>query len=624
MIREEDIREVRERTDIVEVVGERVTLRRKGRLFWGLCPFHQEKTPSFKVDPEVGLYHCFGCGEGGDVFGFMMKTEGLDFVDAVRLLAERAHFELTETVRTGPGQGGPSRMRLLDAHRVAQRFYAEQLMRAEEARLARDYLAGRGFHSEAARLFGLGWAPGGDSLVGELTRAGFSEAELLSSGLAVRSEAGHLGDRFRRRAMFPIRDTAGRVIAFGGRVLDDGQPKYLNSADSPIFRKSKVLYALDAAKQAITEEGSVAVVEGYTDAIAAHVAGLTNVVATLGTALTEEHLRVLARFARRVVLVFDADEAGLAAAERSLAFAGRYGVPGAGLIARVVDEGKLDVRVAVLPEGSDPADLLGRDPEAFRTTLAEAEPLVDFVLERRIAGRDLSAVSGRLDAAREALAVLADVESPVARREYLELVASRLQLEAHVLEAESRRMAGAGAGRARAAKEATGEPTTAGMPQPPTPETLVERQALTALIHSPELAAEWGDVLREELFSDPDARAVWRELSGAGAPSAEELARRLSDRPAAAASLAGVLLGEEEAARLAGEFSDIVRRLKEFSLGRQIDEAKARLMSAERSGGPIDELQAELWELQRAQHEWRLWPERGSDEQRSDGTTTED
>lgn len=622
MIREEDIREVRDRTDVVELVGERTTLRRKGRLFWGLCPFHQEKTPSFKVDPESGLYHCFGCGEGGDAFGFLMKTEGLDFVDAVRLLAERCHFELRDTAREARG---PARGRLLEAHDRAERFYSEALMRAEDASQARDYLASRGFHSDAARRFGLGWSPGGDALVKQLSAAGFSEAEVLAAGLAVRSQAGRLSDRFRRRLMFPIRDTAGRVVAFGGRVLDDGQPKYLNSADSPLFRKSRVLYALDAAKEAIGRERTAVVVEGYTDVIAAHIAGFSNVVATLGTAFTEEHLRLLARFADRVVLVFDADEAGLAAADRTMDFAGRYGLAGTGIVARIIDEGKLDVRVAVLPQGKDPADLLSKDPGAFGAALEKAEPLVDFALERRISGHDLSTLAGRLDAARDALRVLAGVESPVAMKEHLELLATRLQLETHALEAElaragKKRPVVADGAKAAAPPAVSGATGPAG---PPASDVLLERQALAALIKRPALLAAWESALGEDLFSEEVHVLLWRELEASSGREPSELARLFAGRPEVASVLADIISDDAEAEGLADDFADIVGRLKDFALRRQIEDAKARLMSAERAGEPIDGLQADLWELQRERHRWRRPGQHGSDE-RSEDATTED
>jgi DNA primase len=331
---------------------------------------------------------------------------------------------------------------MVEAHRAAQAFYMKQLTagKGPDETKAREYLANRCIHSDTARRFSLGWAPGGTALVNALTKAGFTADELVQAGVAVRQDGGRVVDRFRRRVMFPIRDTAGRAVAFGGRVLDDSHPKYLNSADSPLFRKGKLLYALDLAKQAIQAERTAVIVEGYTDVIAAHSASVGNVVATLGTAFTEDHLRLLSRFADRVVLVFDADAAGLAAAERGLRYASEYGVPTEGVVASVVDQGKVDVRVAVLPEGKDPADLLGDDPGAFRAAIDESVPLVDFAIERRVARHDVTSLSGRLEAAREALAVVAAIQSLPARQAYMERLATRLNLEPHALEAELARV----------------------------------------------------------------------------------------------------------------------------------------------------------------------------------------
>lgn len=610
MVRDEDIREVRDRTDVTDLIGERITLRRKGGLYWGLCPFHSEKTPSFKVDPDVGLYHCFGCGESGDAFTFVMKTEGLDFLDAVRFLAERAHYVIQEAAS---GRRGPDRGRMVDAHRAAQAFYTKLLTSgkgADESQ-AREYLGGRGIHSDTARRFSLGWAPGGTELVDTLTTAGFTPDELVQAGLAVRQEGGRVADRFRRRVMFPIRDTAGRVVAFGGRVLDDSHPKYLNSADSPLFRKGKLLYGLDLAKQAIQAERTAVIVEGYTDVIAAHVAGAANVVATLGTAFTEDHLRLLSRFADRVVLVFDADAAGLAAAERGLRYASEYGVPAEGLVASVVDQGKVDVRVAVLPEGKDPADLLGDDPGAFRAAIEAAVPLVDFAIERRVARHDVTSLSGRLEAAREALAVVAAIQSLPARQAYLERLSTRLNLEPHALEAELARVGPAVdmPRRAPTLGSATGAPGGVGAPfagLEETPEGRAEVQALTVVLHHRGLLAEYAEAFAGGLFSYEATRRVWDAIEASeGDIDARELVAGSASDPVASAALASLLLRSEDAARLAQDFAKIVRRLKEFALGRQIEELKARLAESERTGQGTRDVAAALWHLQQERHRLR-------------------
>jgi DNA primase len=607
LIGEDDIREVKSRLDICELIGERVTLRRKGRVFWGLCPFHAEKTGSFKVDPESGLYYCFGCNESGDAITFVMKTAGLDFNDAVRLLADRVHYELTESAGEKKGSG---RTRTLELLAKAARFYASELQKSPKAEAARAYLAGRGFHNETARRFGLGWADGGTHLVKGLKGEGAAADELLEAGLAVRTDDGRVVDRFRRRIMFPISDTSGRVIAFGGRVIDDTQPKYLNSADSSVFSKGKVLYALDRAKKPMQEEGSAVVVEGYTDVIAAHEAGLANVVATLGTAFTEDHLRLLSRFADRVYLVFDGDAAGVGAAERGLKYASEFGSPGAGVVAAIVDEGKVDVQVAVLPEGKDPADVLAEGPDAFKSALSAAEPLVDFVIERRLARHDVSALQGRLDAARDALEVVATIESLPARREYLERLATRLHLETHTIEGELARVSRSAAvvsrGRTAHSNGFADPGADAQTPLPSTPELLAEQQALAAMLEEPDLLAEYQGVLAEELFSHAATRRLWQTIESRppGADIGEALAG-LSGEPGVAAALASVLLAESDADPLVENFAEIVSRLKEFSLRRQIEEMHARLAAAERSGSPTEETAAKLWELQRELHAWR-------------------
>lgn len=619
MISDRDIAEIKTRTDLVDLVGERVTLRRKGRLWWGRCPFHDEKTPSFKVEPDVGLYHCFGCGESGDCFSFVMKLDGLEFLDAVRMLADRAHYQLEET----PTKTGVKRARLMDAHRAAQRHYAKELMQASGAEEARRYLASRGFHSEMARRFDVGWAPGGRNLVEALGKEGFGSDELVAAGLAVRGDGGRLADRFRKRIVFPIADAAGRVIAFGGRVVDDSLPKYLNSADSSVFSKGRVLYALDKAKKSITASRTAIVVEGYTDVMAAHAAGVENVVATLGTAFTEEHLRLLGRFADSVILVFDADAAGLAAAERGLRFVSEYGLPSAGVVASVVDAGKVDVRVAVLPEGRDPADMLAEGPEVFEETLAAAEPVVDFAIARRLARHDLKDLSGRLEAAREALDIVQAMQSAPARTEYVRRIATQLHLQTEDLERELARGARArqtssptgGTSKKRATSDdrvSGGTVAYEGEAEARTPERLAEEEALAALLHRPALMAHYGDFLGSELFSWGSTRRVWEALKGAGPDAkAQEVVSALASERAAIAALASSLLAQTDVVGLADNFADILVRLKDFAIGRQIDDVSARMGRAERGGEPTDDIARELWELQRERHMWRHEPPLG-------------
>lgn len=373
MIGEEDKERVRQATDFLQLVGETVELRRRGADWWGCCPFHHEKSPSFHINPSTGLWKCFGCGEGGDLFGYVMRRENLEFPDAVRFLADRAGIELAEERGT---RRGPKRNRLIQCLTEASAFYSTMLMRGrgEGPDACRAYLAGRGFGSAVCRRWGIGYAPGRGSLVSHLRAAGFTAQEMQTADLALGGNGpyGGLRDRFFARAMFPICDEQGRVIAFGGRVIDDGKPKYLNTKETPVFHKGKHLFAFDRAKEGIAAEGVAVVCEGYTDVIAMHEAGYANAVAALGTSFSIDHVRALARFAKRIVCLFDGDAAGQRAAERAIQF---------------IDKSEADLRCVVLPDGQDPAEFLDSHPhEELRTILDGAEPLMSFVLRKRLDG----------------------------------------------------------------------------------------------------------------------------------------------------------------------------------------------------------------------------------------------
>ena len=318
---EDDVRRVREASDIVTVFGERVPLRQRGHDFWCCCPIHDEKTPSCKIDPDKQLWYCFGCGAGGDVFDLIMKVDGLDFPDAVIKLAERAgiHVEQSQVFLSAP-KG--RKMRLKEVCKETADFYHLQLMRSHVsgAAIARTYLSGRGFGDDVSKRWQLGYAPGGQSLVNHLRSCGFEVKEMLEANVATQAQGG-VRDRFFERIMFPICDVQGDVIAFGGRIVNEGNPKYLNSQETDIFHKSEVLFGLNKAKANMASSGYAVVVEGYTDVIALFEAGIENVVATLGTALTPQHIRTLTRHAKnRIVYLFDGDEAGRRAADRALGF----------------------------------------------------------------------------------------------------------------------------------------------------------------------------------------------------------------------------------------------------------------------------------------------------------------
>jgi DNA primase len=432
VIGEDDIRRVRDATDIVALIGERIVLKQRGREFWGCCPFHNEKTASFKVDPVSQFYYCFGCGEGGDAFKFLMKTENIEFPDAIRALAQRANIELAEELGTAP-RG--RKAQLLAVCEEAAAFYHQQLMRVKspESDAARNYLTKRGMGGATSRDWQLGFAPGQGALVRHLQQKGFARDELVEANVALVADTGRheLRDRFYNRIMFPIRDLQGRAIAFGGRVIGQGEPKYLNSSDTLLFHKGDNLFAIDKAKAAITAGGSVIVVEGYTDVIAMHAAGFTNTVATLGTALTPQHLKLLSRFSSRVVLLFDGDEAGARAAGRA---ADLIGVVAVGEIGR-----KADLFVAMLPGAADPADFCAaKGPEAMQLVLDAAVPLLRFALDRRLMSWDLTLPEQRARALEDVVRLLVPVKGSLLAADYLnylaDVFATDYQLVASALE----------------------------------------------------------------------------------------------------------------------------------------------------------------------------------------------
>ena len=410
MITDEDKERVRQATDFVQLVSETVELRQRGQEFWGCCPFHGEKTPSFKVNPATGLWHCFGCGEGGDVFSYVQRRENLEFPDAIRYLADRAGIELTEE---RGGRRGPKKTRLMEALGEAEAYYHLMLMRGrgEGPDAARRYLAGRGFGSDVCRRWGLGYAPGHGQLVAQLRAKGFSSAELVSADLAY-ERSGRVTDRFFDRVMFPIHDEMGRTIAFGGRILGtkrDGVAKYVNTRDTAAFNKGKHLFAYDRAKESMAATGEAIVCEGYTDVIAMHEAGFTNTVAALGTAFRLDHVRLMERQrVSRIVCMFDGDAAGQRAAERAV---------------RYIDKTSAALLCVVLPDNQDPMEFLAaRGAAALRPILDAARPLMDFVFEKRLAGHDLSSPGRRV----RALADMASLLAPLKRSVLLDEYATRL------------------------------------------------------------------------------------------------------------------------------------------------------------------------------------------------------
>ena len=413
-IRDEDIATVRERSAIDEVVGDYLQLRNAGGgSLKGLCPFHDEKTPSFNVTPSRGLYYCFSCAEGGDVISFVQKVDGMSFAEAVERLAARAGIELRyEQGGQVPGQEQSQRRRLLAAHKAAADFYAERL-RSADAVPGREFLASRGFDLSQAEQFGVGYAPDAwEALTGHLRGRGFTDAELLTGGLAREGRRGPV-DRFRGRLIWPIRDLTGDVIAFGARKLaahDDG-PKYLNTPETPLFKKSQVLYGADLAKREIAQRRQVVIVEGYTDVMACHLAGLATAVATSGTSFGDGHIRILRRllmdaseFRGEVIFTFDGDEAGQRAAHRAFGMEDKF---------------VTQTFVTVQPDGLDPCDLrLARGDAAVRELIAQRVPLFEFAIRREVSQFDLDTIEGRLAALDAAAPIVGRIKDEGLRKRY--------------------------------------------------------------------------------------------------------------------------------------------------------------------------------------------------------------
>jgi DNA primase len=413
LISENVINQVRDRVDIVEVVGHHVSLTRAGQNLKGLCPFHQEKSPSFTVSPSRQIFHCFGCGAGGNVFTFLMRITGENFPETVRDLARKLGIDVPDSgPSAGPQAAQANRLELLN--RAVTAWFQQNLRDEVTGAAARGYLAGRGIQAETIERFEIGCAPAEwDGLIKALSKQGFALNDLAAAGLTIaREHAAGAYDRFRSRVMFPITDLRKRVVGFGGRILGEGTPKYLNSPDTPLFKKGQTLYALDLAREAVARLKTAIVVEGYFDVVALHQAGLTHTVATLGTALTEEHVQVLRRFASKVVLLFDPDQAGVRAALRGLDLFVNSGI---------------GVKVVTLPTGEDPDTYVRKEgPDAFTRLEEQAPSLLDFALEHRLSTAESSTIEGRIRSVDDVLRILQKSEHPIEREERIRVVAERL------------------------------------------------------------------------------------------------------------------------------------------------------------------------------------------------------
>ena len=586
---------VKERIDLVALVGERVALKKAGKVYKGLCPFHVEKTPSFQVDPDRRNYKCFGCGEGGDCFTWLEKMENLEPVEALKTLAERAGVELTSSKRTPEDKAREERLRkLMD---TALFYFRQGLRSPDHGKAAVAYLAKRGIAPETIETWGLGYAPDlWDGLLSYIKKKGFTEDEGVTAGLLRVREGGRgFYDWFRGRLMVPIRDGRGRVIGFAGRAMRADEPaKYTNSPNTPLFSKSATLFALDLAKAAMRKLDEAVIVEGQFDAIASHQAGITNVVASMGTALTQEQYRVLQEMKlERIVVAFDGDAAGQNSAEKRgrdlLPLLQRHsGKAGSG---QVGTRGFGTLFVTVLPEGLDPDDLARSDPEKLKALIAGAQSLLDFLIGKIRERSRLGENEGRLRFLGEAAALLAAEPDPVRREVYLSTVATDTGVDPTLLrrQVEAALLAPPAPSAVRTPVQTAADDGDGDGPSEMKQTPVQERYVMALLMRFPE------EIARVELvpddLGDPDLRALLKELQAGKRPS--------SDLPAHLAATAAALgaaapeLGDETDPRQAIEIA--AQRLRVQRLRARLGETRAKL--AQLADGDVTALAAEVGRL---------------------------
>lgn len=573
MFSEDLLDQVRNANPIDDVVADYVTLKKSGRNLSGLCPFHSEKTPSFSVNPERQIFHCFGCGEGGNVFGFIMKREGMSFPEAVRFLAARRGIAVPD-FSPGNREEKGLKERIIEANNAAAVLFQRNLT-APVGKQALTYLEKRGITPATRDEFGLGWAvPGRDALARALAQKGFTRQELVAGGLAVEREGEKgLVDRFRGRVIFPIVDPTGRIVGFGGRLLAAGEPKYLNSPETPVYRKSHVMYGLNKSRDAIRKAGVGVIVEGYFDLITAAQAGIRNVVATSGTALTEGHAELMRRFAERWVVVFDGDAAGIRAAKKSLEVFVSHG---------------LFARGVLLPGGADPDSFIREQGgPAFAALVEGAEDLMEFFLLRIVQENRLDTIEGKVAAVRETVPLLAKVRDRVAQADYLARAAHRLGVKEDVLWSEVRGTA------PRGSAVAAGVPGARGAkPAAPPQRAAVraeEKTLVKAILASPAVAAEARGRMQLEDFESEDCRLIAgtafalldRGVEGGFAERLQFEDERLNRLVSGWMADAGPLAEEQEASRAAEE---CVARIRKRRIERECRLLQEKITQADAAG----------------------------------------
>ncbi len=596
--------EIKARLDIVDVVGAYVSLQRAGRGHRALCPFHSEKTPSFNVSQDKQAWYCFGCQEGGDMFTFVQKVEHADFRAALEVLAEKAGVELEAEAQSGERRGAARRRkRTLELNARAAAFFEHVLWSSPAGEDGRRLLDARDVDAGRARVFGIGFAPAGGAGEDALSRylrdrAAATPAEVAEAGLAHHARGGRLRDRFRHRLVFPIRDERGEVIAFGARALGADVPKYLNSPETSVYHKGSALFGIDLARSAMHDRRVALVVEGYFDVMAAHQAGVPNVVASSGTALTREQARVLSRHADSVVLCFDGDEAGQAAAARAVDVVAAEGLP---------------ARICLLPDGcKDPDELVRTDPAAFAAAVEAAPPEWQVLLDRALGSDEGGSLAARRAAAERGIALLARIPEATARELYIQQAARRLNLTPSALAADvAAALRGAATGRplrvSAAAPPAStpGEPAAGEVEAPLTPAAAWDGYLATLCVHRPDLASRLTEEFGLEVaaIGHPMARRMV-EIALATPPGdpfpLTGLAPR--ERDFAAELLVRTvpeLLPESRTGDLDMAIADSMRRVTEAQLGAEISDVRRRMAAAKERGdqGEVAVLASRLREL---------------------------
>ena len=579
---EDFLEKVRASLDIREIVAGYLPLKKVGNRYRGLCPFHTEKTPSFHVDAGKQLFYCFGCGTGGDAFKFLMLYEKVDFPEALRMLARRYGIPLPERVHHVSSE----RQALLRVQQAAVAYFRKVLLEAGDGKAGREYLKGRGLRAETVESFSLGFATArGDGLKAALLSQGFTEAQLLNAGLLLKKEeTGRTFDRFRSRLIFPIWNLSGECVGFGGRMVGEGEPKYLNSPETPLFHKGEVLYGLDRTAEAIRRGDRAILVEGYMDFLSLHQAGVEGLAATLGTGFTPSHARLLSRFTRRVVVNFDPDSAGQAATRRSL---------------DILLESGFEVRVLQLPGGRDPDRFVREEGfQRYRELLENAPTYLEYLAQESAKRVDLASPSGKIQALNLVLPYVARLDSAVERSEQVKLLSEVFRIQDGIVLQELKSAVAARRTNLRSVATSGSADTLRGP----------AARLLKLFIELPEVRQALDRSLGDEDLAGSEVERIWRvakEMAGEGEMSYGRLGSRLSDPTdqdllLRLASMPGPVASLSEA-------EDCVRRLREVRLARRLQELQKKLETAG-DGASVDDLLRQKMDLRREIHALRSAP----------------